>query len=159
APGRTGARLHPYADRARTLEGSDQAGAGGRVRARGAGRARSRRAGVRPGRIRRAGRCRGARGACRVARRVARPPASRPAYRPERGAHPGRVGPPRARPVALRALGNAVFVAASEAPSIFLAFAAGLVSFVSPCVLPLVPGYLSTVCGLSPQELQSPRTA
>jgi cytochrome c-type biogenesis protein len=42
-----------------------------------------------------------------------------------------------------------------SAPSIFLAFAAGLVSFVSPCVLPLVPGYLATVSGLSPDELRS----
>jgi cytochrome c-type biogenesis protein len=41
------------------------------------------------------------------------------------------------------------------APSIFLAFAAGFVSFLSPCVLPLVPGYLATVSGLSPQELRS----
>ena len=41
------------------------------------------------------------------------------------------------------------------APSIFLAFAAGFVSFVSPCVLPLVPGYLATVSGLSPEELRS----
>ena len=40
------------------------------------------------------------------------------------------------------------------APSILLAFAAGLVSFVSPCVLPLVPGYLATVSGLSPDELR-----
>ena len=40
------------------------------------------------------------------------------------------------------------------APSILLAFAAGLVSFISPCVLPLVPGYLATVSGLSPDELQ-----
>ena len=30
-------------------------------------------------------------------------------------------------------------------PSLLLAFWAGLVSFLSPCVLPLVPGYLSTV--------------
>lgn len=28
-----------------------------------------------------------------------------------------------------------------------LAFAAGMVSFLSPCCLPLVPGYLATVCG------------
>jgi cytochrome c-type biogenesis protein len=42
-----------------------------------------------------------------------------------------------------------------SAPSIFLAFAAGFVSFVSPCVLPLVPGYLATVSGLSPEELRS----
>ena len=40
------------------------------------------------------------------------------------------------------------------APSILLAFAAGLVSFISPCVLPLVPGYLATVSGLSTDELQ-----
>jgi len=44
-----------------------------------------------------------------------------------------------------------------SAPSLFLAFAAGLVSFVSPCVLPLVPGYLSTVCGLTPDELRASR--
>ena len=34
-----------------------------------------------------------------------------------------------------------------DAPTIALAFAAGLVSFLSPCCLPLVPGYLATVCG------------
>ena len=38
--------------------------------------------------------------------------------------------------------------------SIFTAFAAGVVSFLSPCVLPLVPGYLSAVTGLSPTELE-----
>jgi cytochrome c-type biogenesis protein len=36
---------------------------------------------------------------------------------------------------------------------IFTAVAAGLVSFLSPCVLPLVPGYLSTVAGVSATEL------
>lgn len=40
-----------------------------------------------------------------------------------------------------------------SAPSIFLAFAAGVVSFVSPCCLPLVPGYLATVSGSTPAEL------
>jgi cytochrome c-type biogenesis protein len=45
------------------------------------------------------------------------------------------------------------------APSIFLAFAAGFVSFISPCVLPLVPGYLSTVCGLTPSQLRGARGA
>jgi cytochrome c-type biogenesis protein len=34
------------------------------------------------------------------------------------------------------------------------ALAAGMVSFLSPCVLPLVPGYLSAVVGVSPQELE-----
>jgi cytochrome c-type biogenesis protein len=37
-----------------------------------------------------------------------------------------------------------------DSPSILLAFAAGVVSFVSPCCLPLVPGYLATVAGLQP---------
>jgi cytochrome c-type biogenesis protein len=46
-----------------------------------------------------------------------------------------------------------------SAPSVLLAFAAGLVSFLSPCVLPLVPGYLSTVCGLTPSELSAARGA
>jgi cytochrome c-type biogenesis protein len=35
-----------------------------------------------------------------------------------------------------------------------IALAAGLVSFLSPCVLPLVPGYLSTVIGVTPADLQ-----
>jgi cytochrome c-type biogenesis protein len=35
-----------------------------------------------------------------------------------------------------------------------VALAAGLVSFLSPCVLPLVPGYLSTVIGVSPTDLK-----
>ena len=35
-----------------------------------------------------------------------------------------------------------------------VALAAGLVSFLSPCVLPLVPGYLSTVIGVTPTDLK-----
>jgi len=34
-----------------------------------------------------------------------------------------------------------------------VAFIAGLVSFLSPCVLPLVPGYLSAITGVSPDQL------
>ena len=37
---------------------------------------------------------------------------------------------------------------------ILAALAAGVVSFLSPCVLPLVPGYLSAVSGVSPNELE-----
>jgi len=40
-----------------------------------------------------------------------------------------------------------------ETPSLALAFAAGVVSFVSPCCLPLVPGYLATVSGVEPSRL------
>ncbi|MFL5891717.1 MAG: cytochrome c biogenesis CcdA family protein [Solirubrobacterales bacterium] len=38
-------------------------------------------------------------------------------------------------------------------PGLFAALAAGLVSFASPCVLPLVPGYLAAVSGVSVEEL------
>jgi len=38
---------------------------------------------------------------------------------------------------------------------IFAALAAGIVSFLSPCVLPLVPGYLSAVSGVSAAELDN----
>jgi len=40
----------------------------------------------------------------------------------------------------------------ADSPTISLAFAAGLVSFVSPCCLPLVPGYLAAVSGKAPGE-------
>ncbi len=39
-----------------------------------------------------------------------------------------------------------------EAPNLALAFAAGLVSFLSPCCLPLVPGYLAAVAHVRPGE-------
>jgi cytochrome c-type biogenesis protein len=38
---------------------------------------------------------------------------------------------------------------------ILVAFGAGILSFLSPCVLPLVPGYLSMVSGLSAAELSA----
>lgn len=37
---------------------------------------------------------------------------------------------------------------------LFTALVAGLVSFLSPCVLPVVPGYLSAVSGLTADELE-----
>lgn len=37
--------------------------------------------------------------------------------------------------------------------SLFIAFAAGLLSFLSPCVLPLVPSYVVFITGLSFEEL------
>ena len=36
---------------------------------------------------------------------------------------------------------------------LFIAFAAGLISFLSPCVLPLIPGYISFISGASLNEL------
>ncbi|MGQ0823673.1 MAG: cytochrome c biogenesis CcdA family protein [Actinomycetota bacterium] len=40
-------------------------------------------------------------------------------------------------------------------PAYVAAFGGGVVSFLSPCVLPLVPGYLSIVTGLDLSELES----
>lgn len=40
--------------------------------------------------------------------------------------------------------------------SFLLAFGGGMVSFLSPCVLPLVPGYLSLMSGVSLSELEAP---
>ena len=38
-----------------------------------------------------------------------------------------------------------------------VAFGAGLISFLSPCVLPLVPGYISAVAGVAPSEIRAAR--
>ena len=46
-----------------------------------------------------------------------------------------------------------------DSVSVFAAFAAGIVSFLSPCVLPLVPGYISIVSGVSLEQLQADRSA
>src|SRR5262249_18934989 len=39
--------------------------------------------------------------------------------------------------------------------SVFYAFGAGLFSFLSPCVLPLVPGYISIISGFSLDQLKA----
>ena len=36
---------------------------------------------------------------------------------------------------------------------LFIAFGAGLISFLSPCVLPLIPGYICYISGSSLNEL------
>ncbi|MFQ6093044.1 MAG: cytochrome c biogenesis CcdA family protein, partial [bacterium] len=38
--------------------------------------------------------------------------------------------------------------------TIFAAFAGGIISFASPCVLPLVPAYISFISGVSIDELK-----
>jgi cytochrome c-type biogenesis protein len=38
-----------------------------------------------------------------------------------------------------------------------VAFGAGLISFLSPCVLPLVPGYISAVAGVAPGQIKPRR--
>ncbi|WHZ36969.1 cytochrome c biogenesis CcdA family protein [Sagittula sp. MA-2] len=46
---------------------------------------------------------------------------------------------------------------ASLMPAMFVALLAGLVSFLSPCVLPIVPPYLAFMSGLSLNEMQEGR--
>jgi cytochrome c-type biogenesis protein len=48
---------------------------------------------------------------------------------------------------------QAILAGSDATVGIPLALTAGLLSFLSPCVLPLVPGYLSTVVGVSPAEI------
>ena len=43
---------------------------------------------------------------------------------------------------------------ASQQPAWLVAVAAGVFSFISPCVLPLIPGYLSMISGLSTEQLE-----
>ena len=49
------------------------------------------------------------------------------------------------------------FAAGQADTTVVAAFAVGFVSFVSPCVLPLVPGYLSAVSGVSVTDLRDGR--
>ena len=39
--------------------------------------------------------------------------------------------------------------------SLMAAFLAGLLSFISPCVLPLVPGYISFISGISLEDIEN----
>ena len=41
---------------------------------------------------------------------------------------------------------------------LFIAFGAGLISFLSPCVLPLIPGYISYISGTTYNELLETKT-
>ena len=43
--------------------------------------------------------------------------------------------------------------------NVFVAFAAGVFSFLSPCVLPLIPSYLSFVSGVSIEEMRGAQAA
>lgn len=42
----------------------------------------------------------------------------------------------------------------SQEVTLLAAFAAGILSFISPCVLPLIPGYISFISGLTLEEMQ-----
>ncbi|WP_417243655.1 cytochrome c biogenesis CcdA family protein [Celeribacter sp.] len=48
---------------------------------------------------------------------------------------------------------------ASMLPAMFVALAAGIASFISPCVLPIVPPYLAYMSGISMGEMQEGKAA
>src|SRR5947208_11668516 len=50
---------------------------------------------------------------------------------------------------------HAVLASTAVNTTIFAAFGVGLLSFVSPCVLPLVPGYLSAISGIEYAEMEA----
>src|SRR5438445_544724 len=56
-----------------------------------------------------------------------------------------------------RVLLRLIAATAAGGVSFGLAFAAGLLSFLSPCVLPLIPSYVGFLTGLSLEELQARR--
>jgi cytochrome c-type biogenesis protein len=76
-----------------------------------------------------------------------------PVHAPPDGAAHSRVGGPR--------VGGPVYTDKAMDPAsgigIPVAFGAGLISFLSPCVLPLVPGYISAVAGVAPGEIRARR--
>jgi len=51
------------------------------------------------------------------------------------------------------------FLAASLLPALMIAFAAGVLSFLSPCVLPVVPPYLAYMGGVSVTDMEDDATA
>ena len=52
-----------------------------------------------------------------------------------------------------------VFLTASLGPALLIAFTAGILSFLSPCVLPIVPPYLAYMGGVSVTDMEDNRAA
>src|SRR5437660_3663615 len=71
------------------------------------------------------------------------------------GRRPGRTGPIGFSAAAIISLPARMDPVSSI--GIPVAFGAGLISFLSPCVLPLVPGYISAVAGVAPAEVRARR--
>jgi cytochrome c-type biogenesis protein len=57
--------------------------------------------------------------------------------------------------MAMSAILSAPATISADPLGLLVAFGAGMLSFLSPCVLPLVPGYVSMVSGLSAAEIEA----
>ncbi len=71
-----------------------------------------------------------------------------------RARRPGRSGRRRPAPRGRHGALRPVIAQDTVDTTVVAAFAVGFISFVSPCVLPLVPGYLSTISGVSFADIQ-----
>ena len=65
--------------------------------------------------------------------------------------------PPGSTPTSSATTCEPMIAATDVDATVFAAFAVGFISFISPCVLPLVPGYLSTISGVSFADIQEGR--
>ena len=92
-----------------------------------------------------------------AARRWRRGARRRTTGEPEPGAQQPPLDPEEARRLDAELAAFDESVTGGVDTTVVAAFAVGFVSFVSPCVLPLVPGYLSAVSGVSLAEMQARR--
>jgi cytochrome c-type biogenesis protein len=58
---------------------------------------------------------------------------------------------------ARRSIEGAAGMEGTASLGLLIAFSAGLLSFLSPCVLPLIPSYVTFITGMSLEEVQSSR--
>ena len=65
--------------------------------------------------------------------------------------------PPPSRRVSRQRYPDKAVIDPASGIGLPVAFGAGLISFLSPCVLPLVPGYISAVAGVAPDEIRPRR--
>ena len=149
---RPAAPRDPRADRARADEGRDQGHAADALRRRDPRPAAGR--GLQPRRLPRAAarRASGSSGCCSSCCRAGAGASREPALAvPAAALDRRRPAPARRR---ARAVRRPVILAAADT-TIVAAFAVGFISFISPCVLPLVPGYLSAISGISIAEMRA----
>jgi cytochrome c-type biogenesis protein len=59
----------------------------------------------------------------------------------------------------LASMGSLEGILGDARPNLFIAFVAGALSFLSPCVLPILPSFLAYLTGLNAEQLTQPSQA